>query len=297
MMDNELSAIFPKRVQLVLLALLFMLCVILGTLITFLIESESGFSIQSAGEMELLRNRGSLRLMLFISNATMFLFPGILFSVFLFRKKWLESVHGHRFPSIPEILISMVVIAASIGMIAYAFQLNKMIPLPEWMVSAEADSQGLINAALRMESPLELLVCLIIVALVPAIGEEWIFRGILQKRLYDWSKNEHLPVWIMAIIFSAVHMQFQGFIPRVLLGAMLGYMFFWSGSLWLPIIAHFFNNAFQVVIYYLSIRSGEEIDVTATPEVVGWQALLSTLVVLFLMFVLRNMGNKPQLET
>jgi predicted HTH transcriptional regulator len=111
--------------------------------------------------------------------------------------------------------------------------------------------EHLTEAFLKMETPGELIGNLIMIGLLPAIGEELFFRGILQRIFVDWSKSKHWGVWITAIIFSAVHMQFLGFVPRLLLGALLGYLYVWSGSLWLPIIAHFVNNAAAVILTYI----------------------------------------------
>jgi len=84
---------------------------------------------------------------------------------------------------------------------------------------------------------------ILIIAILPAFGEELIFRGVLQKILSDLFRNKHAAVWVTALFFSAVHLQFFGFLPRLILGLAFGYLYLWSGTLWLPIIAHFVNNA------------------------------------------------------
>jgi len=92
-----------------------------------------------------------------------------------------------------------------------------------------------------------LLINLGLMALLPAFAEELSFRGTLQQIL----GNKHLAIWLTAIVFSAIHMQFYGFIPRMLMGAMFGYIFVWTGSLWVPIVMHFTNNSLAVIAYYL----------------------------------------------
>jgi membrane protease YdiL (CAAX protease family) len=96
------------------------------------------------------------------------------------------------------------------------------------------------------------IICLLVVALIPAIGEEFLFRGALMRILGAWIKKPHLVVWITAFIFSAFHFQFYGFFPRLLLGAFLGYVYLYSGNIWVPITAHFLNNGLAVVMEYLS---------------------------------------------
>jgi len=89
------------------------------------------------------------------------------------------------------------------------------------------------------------------IAILPAIAEEILFRGVIAKYLNEWTRNLHWAVFISAFIFAAIHLQFYGFLPRLLLGMALGYLYFWSGSLWLPIAAHFTNNFLSVVIEFL----------------------------------------------
>jgi len=93
---------------------------------------------------------------------------------------------------------------------------------------------------------------LLIMAILPAIGEEFLFRGFLMRYFSSFVKNIHLNIIIVSIIFSALHLQFYGFLPRMALGILLGYLFYWSGSIWLPIVVHFANNAMTVIVYYLA---------------------------------------------
>ena len=89
------------------------------------------------------------------------------------------------------------------------------------------------------------------IAIIPAIGEELLFRGVIQRIFTRWTRSNHWGIWIAAILFSALHMQFYGFVPRMLLGVLFGYLLVWSGSMWLPIIAHFLNNALAVIAMYM----------------------------------------------
>src|SRR5207344_1198984 len=100
-------------------------------------------------------------------------------------------------------------------------------------------------------SVLSLAINLFIIAFLPALGEELFFRGMMQKLFSQLTKNNHLAIIITSIIFSAIHLQFYGFLPRMVLGIFLGYLLVWSGSLWLPILAHFVNNASAVLFTFL----------------------------------------------
>lgn len=125
---------------------------------------------------------------------------------------------------------------------------------------------------------------LLVIALLPAIGEELVFRGMLQPEFYRVSGNHHAAIWITAFLFSAFHMQFFGFVPRMLLGALFGYLYVWSGNLWMPMIAHFVNNGFSVLMIYLYQKGIITVDMEST-EAAPWPVVASfTLVFAGLLF-------------
>jgi uncharacterized protein len=140
-------------------------------------------------------------------------------------------------------------------------ELNQSIQLPEalsgleqMMQRAEQQAELLTKALLSDTDVNGLLLNIFIVAVIPAVGEELLFRGAIQKILTRWSGNLHWGIWISAALFSALHFQFYGFLPRMMLGALFGYMLIWSGSIWLPIAAHFINNASAAVLHFLVVR-------------------------------------------
>jgi len=123
--------------------------------------------------------------------------------------------------------------------------------LEEWMRNAEDNAMKLTEAFLKMETTGSLIFNLFMIAFLPAIGEELLFRGIIQKLFSQWTKNFHVGIWISAFLFSALHLQFYGFLPRFVLGLLFGYILVWTKNLWLPILAHFINNAAAVILYFL----------------------------------------------
>lgn len=102
---------------------------------------------------------------------------------------------------------------------------------------------------------------LVVIAVLPGIGEELVFRGLIQNELWRASKNVHVAIWASAILFSAIHMQFFGFVPRMLLGALFGYLYYWSGNLLIPMIAHFFHNGFTLTMMYLYNKGTVDINI------------------------------------
>ena len=141
--------------------------------------------------------------------------------------------------------------------------LNSRIELPECLASIEqmfkqqeAAAAALTERFLKADHWGILVLNIGLMAILPAFAEELSFRGTLQQVLAESQESKverqkHIAIWVTAFIFSAIHMQFYGFIPRMLMGALFGYLFVWSGSLWIPIVMHFVNNGLAVVAYYI----------------------------------------------
>ncbi|PRY11011.1 hypothetical protein CLV24_112138 [Pontibacter ummariensis] len=144
-----------------------------------------------------------------------------------------------------------------------------------WAREQEDQLAELTRMITRFETVPQLLVGLLVFALIPAIGEELVFRGITQRQLFRWIGNTHAAIWVAAIIFGAIHVQFFGFLPRVLLGALFGYLYFWSGRISVPIMAHFVNNGFTVLMLYLQQTGAIDADVESTEAMPLYSIALS----------------------
>lgn len=156
-----------------------------------------------------------------------------------------------------SILFGFLVLAVSLPFINWLVTINSEMHLPDflsgvekWMRDSEDKAEKLTDAFLSTSHWGGYLVNLIMIAGLAAVGEELIFRGILVKLFREWTRNEHLAVIIPAFLFSALHLQFYGFFGRFLLGIILGYLFIWSGSLWVPVFVHFLNNAMAVTLSF-----------------------------------------------
>jgi uncharacterized protein len=120
-----------------------------------------------------------------------------------------------------------------------------------WAMEKEEELKRVTEFLTDFSSFGQFLIGFIVIAILPSIGEELIFRGILQNKFHVYLKNIHVAVWLAALLFSGFHIQFYGFVPRLLLGGLFGYMYAWSGNLWFPIIGHFINNGFTITMLYL----------------------------------------------
>lgn len=167
-------------------------------------------------------------------------------------------------PKIASVSAVIVMIFVALPFINFLSHLNQSIPFPDFLesvennlINREKEAREMTCRFLDAENIQQLLVNLLLVAVLPALGEELLFRGILQKLFASWTRNIHLGILIAAVLFSAMHIQFYGFLPRLALGILFGYLFFWSGSIWLPILGHFVNNGSAVIYYYIIDSPGD----------------------------------------
>ena len=145
----------------------------------------------------------------------------------------------------------------------------------DWIKSLEETAKVTTEKMLNVNTIGGLLLNMVVVALIPAIGEELTFRGVLQQALTRKMKNPHVAIILSAAIFSFIHFQFYGFLPRMFLGILLGYMFYVTGSLWTSMLMHFLNNGTAVVLYYLNNKGIVDIDVDHFGALNGWMVALS----------------------
>ena len=169
-----------------------------------------------------------------------------------------EYLRINRTTNAQSFLLASVCLLAIIPVINFLGDLNGKMSLPEsfsgierWMKDMEEGANTLTEKFMTVDSIQGLLFNIFMVAVLPALGEELMFRGVIQRIFTIWTKNQHWGIWITAFLFSAMHMQFYGFLPRMLLGAMFGYLLVWTGTIWVPILAHFVNNLMGVLGYFL----------------------------------------------
>lgn len=194
-----------------------------------------------------------VRLMQVLQAIGMLVLPS---AVLLFLGTDKAEIHALFRPPVRQpMLLCVAVFLVLLPFINFIADLNAQVTLPgnfgEWAAAKEAQLAELTAHFLVMPHLGTLTFNLFMIALLPALGEELLFRGVLQRLLSRWSGSAHLAVWVAAFLFSAIHLQFLGFVPRMLMGAVLGYLLLWSGNLWYPIIAHFVNNAGAVIIMYM----------------------------------------------
>lgn len=246
-------------------------------------------------------DRSFVRWMLAINHLSTFVLPGAL-TLWLFcrrdgspvlpfgslRERVLPYLQAERLPSVIVLLISILMMIAALPLVHFLYGVNKMLPLPDWMVGMEEQTNEALKGILKMDSPLEMLANLCIMALIPAVGEELVFRGIVQRQLMRVISNDWLAILAAGAIFSAIHLQFEGFLPRWLLGCLLGWLFWQTKNFWVPVAVHFFNNAFQVVGQYFFQEKISSLDFEQDFDVPTFYAALSLVLVLLAAWLLKK---------
>jgi membrane protease YdiL (CAAX protease family) len=224
-------------------------------------------------------------------SAGLFLIPALM-AGFLFYGNSLEYLSAKKIPVPLTMMLSILVVLGAVPLINFLAEFNMNLSLPQKLSGledrireTESEAEELMNLFLSDTSIPRFLVNLFMIAVVPAIGEEFFFRGIIQRIFTEWFRNHHIGIIISAILFSFMHFQFLGFIPRILLGVLFGYLLVWTGSIWVPVLAHFINNAIAVTFYFLYNRgliNGELNTIGADKESVLYTISSSIFVILIM---------------
>lgn len=246
----------------------------------------------------------SLKWLQFAQTVATFLLPPVL-CAWLWDKDhkpfaWLKLDKGTNGK---VLLIAVLIMLCAIPGINLLADLNGRVVLPksldfieQILKQQEEAAAALTERFLKANTIGGLLVNIGLMALLPALAEEFTFRGTLQQILRGdglqvTGYRTRMAIWITAFVFSAIHMQFYGFIPRMLMGALFGYVFVWTGSLWVPVVMHFTNNGVAVLAYYFLDETGE--NGTNYADTIGagttwWLGVLSLIAVSVLLWILTS---------
>lgn len=247
-----------------------------------------------------------LKLIQFVSAFCTFVLPPFVISK-LISKKSTDYLKLNNSPDIAYYFLIVVFMISIMPLMNIIINFNENVSFPEWLSGleerlrvSEDSSQSMVMLIISGERYIDLIVNLVIIALLPAIGEELLFRGVIQKYFTDTLKNPHLAIILSALIFSAIHFQFFGFIPRFILGAFFGYLVYYSKSMWPAIWAHFFNNALAVIAMFYIARGELSEDIenigTQSPDTIYVIAgLFFAVIVGYLMFN-KNANEKFKLN-
>ena len=245
-----------------------------------------GAGLLVASVLSVLVASQGLLTMLTIQDIMAFIVPALA-AMAIFYRRPLHAMCLDRAPWWTAIIVVVLFYIVSLPAMNWLVELNKSMSLPAWMsgieqamVQAEEAAAETTKQLLDFHSVGMLIACTFVVGFMAGLSEEMLFRGAMLRTMQDSRLGDHTAVWITAIIFSAIHVQFFGFVPRMLLGVWLGYLLVWTRSLWVPIIAHTLNNATVVFMTFLSNRGiipegyGDNLGIPS-PGSLPWLAIAS----------------------
>ena len=276
---------------------LWIIVLIIFSAFVFLNLAISGYyiisgGVSSSGMENLLEDRV---LMLSLNSLSIMIFISPYFYVNKLSNYSIKIFPINSTPVILVLLLTFFFMILNSGVIEW----NKSINFPEfmnsfetWAFNKEKELEKITIFLVSFENNWEFLFGILSIALIPGICEEYLFRGVLQKNFYLISKNIHIAVWLSAFFFSALHLQFYGFFPRMLLGVLFGYVYYWSGSIVYPMIAHIFNNFFSLTIFYFSqkglLNENFEVSVNSSPKIPMALIIISAVLFIGFMYLLRR---------
>ncbi len=210
------------------------------------------------------------------------------------KKSW-KDLNFEKIPTLAVFGMVVLIEIAFMGFNGWLQELNQAFSFPESLKGLEAVLKGMEDKLAEttkfftnFTSFWQFLLSFLVIAVIAGIGEELIFRGLIMRKLLLGTGNPHIAIWVSAFIFAAIHFQFYGILPRMMLGVLFGYFYLWTGNIRVPIFAHIFNNGLAVTIMYLHNIGIVKTDLESmdnVPMVIVGFSLIATI---GLMFLLKN---------
>jgi membrane protease YdiL (CAAX protease family) len=244
---------------------------IVGGLVSFipllgkihLSDLKHGSSVELMNNLLKPENATALRWSQCISTLFLFFLPPVFYAWTCHKKAFMHLGFTHYLDT-NKVLIVLLIMLACLPVVGALQELTEMLPWSKAMLAqfkaAEDGYNKEVAVIARMNNFSDYIISVMVIAFLPALFEETLFRGALQNLLSRWSKMPIMSIIITAIIFSAVHGSYLGFLSRFALGFVLGWIYYRTGNIWLNIIAHFFNNAFAITVLYSRSVAGQKID-------------------------------------
>jgi hypothetical protein len=250
-MNSSPKLILNLRQRLLLFACIAIIGYFLASIISYVLTIKSGLTTPTA------------RIAVMMQDVFALVVPAIVTAVVITRRP-AEFLAVKTAPQFKSIIIAILTLIAATPAMNLIIHWNESISLPESMSAFEQELKMLEESSrlsvqiLQGENTvLNLIVSILIIGVAAGFSEELFFRGTLQNLIHTGGYKSHYAIWITAIVFSALHLQFYGFVPRILLGAYFGYVLIWTRSLWVPISVHAFNNIAYIVAQWVATAKGE----------------------------------------
>jgi membrane protease YdiL (CAAX protease family) len=288
---NESQGLYSQLVTLLVMVIIF---TIIGQGVSYGLLNLAGLEmgpdlfkiLNTVGERQI------TRMALSIGHLISFTLSGGIFLYIFHRNNYPRFLRIDSIPRNSFLYLCFFLLLFSYPLVGKIGEFNLSVPLPDWMQSSSSSAQDILKGILKMDSVGELIMSLFLVGVTPAIGEELLYRGIIQPKLQKITDNAHWGVIFAALLFSLNHFQFDRFLPFAMLGLILGYSYHYSRNLWVPIILHFINNSFQVIMLYGMKDQMEEIDFTQIPDIPDLALYISILATFGLFILLKWLSEK-----
>lgn len=246
----------PGRALGVLFGIFFVMLILLSVVSTVIV-GEEGFSAKG------------MRIFSIVQDLLVFILPAIA-AAFVATRLPASLLTITVKPRLSTVMLAILVMITSMPAMEWLIEVNSNLQLPEALSGLEETLRNMEDSASTAVSGLfsgntvgDLIVGILIIGVLTGIAEELFFRGALQNLFMSMPNvKKHFAIWAVAFIFSFMHFQFFGFVPRLLLGAYFGYLIWWTGSVWVPIIAHAFNNSSVVLVSWVATLQGETAEMT-----------------------------------
>ena len=245
----------------------------------------------------------SLKIMQMGSSVFGFLIPAIFFARVIVRQPVPYLKANWRFPLMLLLLVFFIMLISA-PLMEMLITINQKMVFPpflkgleRWMRNLEDNAGKQTEILLQMKTPAAFLINLLMIAILPAVSEEFIFRGCFQQIFTGWAKSLHWGVWLSAALFSFIHFQFFGFLPRMLLGVFFGYFAAWSGSIWPGVLGHFLNNGTAVLVTYLYQNKLIKVN-PDQQQMFDWKSYTFSIILTVILFLAykKISGQKRQLQ-
>ena len=282
-----------------------------GTILAVIIQTLFALSMVNMSDMmggngkalldalALPQNVNKVRWMQSLGTFAMMFLPAFFFALIVSKKPFQylglsKSAHTNQILIVIGIAITALFLSGGLG------ELNKIIPIPQnWAAKFKAMEDTYAEQVMMiasMKSFGDYLISILMIAVLPALFEELFFRGALQQLFVNWFNNAHVAILITSIFFSIIHFSYYGFLPRLALGLMLGYIFYYSKNIWLNILMHFINNAVAITALYFTSTKGGDVKKAMDESYPIWVAAVTLIVVLYLFKLFKAACEKHQIE-
>jgi membrane protease YdiL (CAAX protease family) len=270
-----------------LMAASYLLCQVLLILLVWVVFEINLFDSSTSERAIADLDDGGLKLIISFNQFFGLFLPAFIFLIVQYGKILREQIALHWVARYEIYLLAILALIFSFPVIQLLAEINTYIPVADWLESTSNEISQYMIRIIKMESTTDLILNLLLIGLLPALAEELFFRGMLQNELVRFLKNYHAGIWFTAIVFSAFHFQFEGFLPRLYLGALLGYTYHYSRSFIIPILLHFTNNSILVMANYWSPQDFDQQSIEAA-DINYTFALVSVVIVIFTIWSIKK---------